>query len=44
MYIDEETIRFYNPTYNCELETQDLPLMCPYRQMDLRYISSFECF
>ena len=28
MYIDEDTIRFYNPTYNYELETQDYP----YRQ------------
>ncbi|MBZ9607514.1 hypothetical protein G9F73_006750 [Clostridium estertheticum] len=34
MYIDEDTIRFYNPTYNYELETQDFPLMYPYRQMD----------
>lgn len=34
MYIDEDTIRFYNQTYNYELETQDLPLECPDRQMD----------
>ena len=34
MYIDEDTIRFYNPTYNCELENQAFPLMYPYRQMD----------
>ena len=34
MYIDEDTIRFYNPMYNCELETQDFPLAYPYRQMD----------
>ncbi len=32
MYIDEDTIRFYN----YESETQDLPLACPYRQMDSR--------
>ena len=34
MYIDEDTIRFYNSMCNYELETQDLPLWCPYRQMD----------
>ena len=25
MYIDEETIRLFNPTYNRKVETQDLP-------------------
>jgi hypothetical protein len=34
MYIDDATIRFYNSIYNYELETQDFPLECPYRQMD----------
>ena len=34
MYIDEDTIRFYISMYNYELETQDLPLECPYRLMD----------
>jgi len=34
MYIDEDTIRFCNAKYNYELETQELPLDCPYRQMD----------
>ena len=34
MYIDEDTIRFYNAMYNYQLETQDLPLMYPYRQME----------
>ena len=33
MYIDEDTIRFYDPEYTNELETEDLPLMCPYRQI-----------
>ena len=33
MYIDEETIRFYNPMYNYVSETQDIPLECPYRQI-----------
>lgn len=33
MYIDEDVIRFYNPWYIYEIETQDLPLSCPYRQM-----------
>jgi len=33
MYIDEDTIRFYNPTYGNELETQDFPLDRTYTQI-----------
>lgn len=33
MYIDEDFVRFYDPDYTYELETEDLPLTCPYRQM-----------
>ncbi|MGH4117295.1 hypothetical protein [Clostridium sp.] len=33
MYIDEDTIRSYYSEYMYELENQDLPLDCPYRQM-----------
>jgi hypothetical protein len=33
MFIDENYIRYYNPEYDDELETEDLPLDCPYRQM-----------
>lgn len=33
MYIDEDAFNFYDPNYNRELETLDLPLECPYRQM-----------
>ena len=34
MYIDEDGIKIYTPTYTYELETEDLPLSCPYfRQM-----------
>ena len=33
MYIDDDFIRFYNPDYTYNQETQDLPLGCPYRQM-----------
>lgn len=32
MYIDEDTIRSYYLEYMYELENQDLPLDCPYRQ------------
>lgn len=34
MFIDENFIRFYDPEYMDELETNDLPLGCPYRQMN----------
>jgi len=33
MYIDDDFIRFYDPIYIYEQETQDFPLECPYRQM-----------
>ena len=33
MYIDEDTIRSYYSEYTNELENQDLPSDCPYRQM-----------
>ncbi|MBZ9685469.1 hypothetical protein G9F72_003765 [Clostridium estertheticum] len=33
MYIDEDTIRSFYQNYMYELETQDLPLTSPYRQM-----------
>jgi len=33
MYIDDDFIRFYEPNYMYEPETQELPLACPYRQM-----------
>ncbi|MGH4052677.1 MAG: hypothetical protein ACREVX_15335 [Clostridium sp.] len=34
MYIDEDDIKIYIPTYTYEFETQNIPLSCPYyRQM-----------
>jgi hypothetical protein len=33
MYIDDDITRFYDPNYQGELETDDLPLLCPYRQV-----------
>lgn len=33
MYIDDNFIRFYEPYYTYDQETQDLPFACPYRQM-----------
>jgi hypothetical protein len=33
MYIDDDFSRFYDPNYLYELESQDLPLTCPYRQV-----------
>jgi hypothetical protein len=33
MYIDEEFAKFYYPNYMYELETEDFPVQCPYRQM-----------
>ncbi len=33
MYIDEDVIRFYDPNYSYDLETEDLPITCPYRQI-----------
>jgi hypothetical protein len=32
MYIDEDACRIYDPNYINELESQDLPSDCPYRQ------------
>jgi len=34
MYIDEDTIRYYNAKYNYELENRALTLAWPYRQMN----------
>jgi len=34
MYIDDDFIRFYDPSYDYGQETQDLPSWCPYRQMN----------
>jgi hypothetical protein len=33
MYNDEDITRFYDPNYFYRLETEDLPLTCPYRQV-----------
>lgn len=33
MYNDDDITRFYDPNYFYELENQDLPLTCPYRQV-----------
>ncbi|HEY8890639.1 MAG TPA: hypothetical protein VIM70_10320 [Clostridium sp.] len=33
MYIDNDFIRFYDPSYDYSKQTQDLPLGCPYREM-----------
>jgi hypothetical protein len=33
MYNDDDITSFYDPNYTYELETEDLPLMCPYRQV-----------
>jgi hypothetical protein len=33
MYNDDDITSFYDPNYTYELETEDLPLTCPYRQV-----------
>jgi hypothetical protein len=33
MYNDEDITNFYDPNYTYELETEDLPLTCPYRHI-----------
>ncbi|MCB2290757.1 hypothetical protein LGK97_13505 [Clostridium sp. CS001] len=34
MFIDDDYIRFYDPTYMDGVDFDDIPLECPYRQMN----------